>query len=76
MNAANPAANDYLQQLHTLGAPATNAWALVNNVVSREALTLAVNDVFLLCAVMFFLMIPIIWIARPPFGNAGPGAAH
>jgi DHA2 family multidrug resistance protein len=76
MTAANPMANDYLQQLHTLGASATRAWAFVDGVVTREALTLAVNDVFLLCAALFFLMIPIIWIAKPPFGNAGPSAAH
>jgi DHA2 family multidrug resistance protein len=76
MNAASPMATDYLQQLRALGATDTHAWSLVNNVVTREALTLAVNDVFLLCAVLFFLMIPVIWIARPPFGNAGPGAAH
>ena len=76
MNAANPMATDYLQQLHTLGAPPLVGWSLVNTVVSREALTLAVNDVFLLCAVMFFAMIPIIWIAKPPFGNAAASAAH
>jgi DHA2 family multidrug resistance protein len=76
MTAASPMATDYLQQLHTLGASTTRAWWLVDNLVTREALTLAVNDVFLLCAVLFFAMIPIIWIAKPPFGNAGPGAAH
>jgi len=76
MNAANPAATSYLDTLHTLGASAGNAWSLVNTVVSREALTLAVNDVFLLCAIMFFAMIPIIWIAKPPFGNAAAAAAH
>jgi len=69
-------ATDYLQQLHTLGASPGTAWSLVNSVVSREALTLAVNDVFLLCAIMFFAMIPIIWIAKPPFGNAAAATAH
>ena len=76
MNAANPAATGYLDTLHALGASAGNAWSLVNGVVTREALTLAVNDVFLLCAIMFFAMIPIIWIAKPPFGNAAAAAPH
>jgi DHA2 family multidrug resistance protein len=49
---------------------------VIENVVTREALTLAVNDVFLLCALLFFLMIPIVWLAKPPFGNAGAAVAH
>jgi DHA2 family multidrug resistance protein len=76
MTVASPMATDYLQQLHALGATDTRAWSLVNNVVTREALTLAVNDVFLLCAILFFAMIPVIWLAKPPFGNAGAAAVH
>ena len=76
MNTANSAATDYLQQLHALGASTPRAWSLVESLVQREALTLAVNDVFLLCAALFFLMIPIIWIAKPPFGSAGAATVH
>jgi len=25
---------------------------------------------------MFFAMIPVIWISKPPFGNAGAATAH
>ena len=72
----SPATQSYLGQLHAFGASAERAWALIDGIVNREALTLAVNDVFLLCAVLFFAMIPIVWLARPPFGNAGAAAAH
>jgi MFS transporter, DHA2 family, multidrug resistance protein len=49
---------------------------MIDVIVNREALTLAVNDVFLLYAALFVVMIPIVWMARPPFGNVGPAAAH
>jgi DHA2 family multidrug resistance protein len=49
---------------------------MLDNVVSHEALTLAVNDVFLGCAILFALLIPVIWLARPPFGSAGAEAVH
>ncbi len=76
LDASNPAATNYMDQLHALGANAQHAWAIIDRVVERESLTLAVNDVFLLCAVLFFAMIPIIWFAKPPFGNAGAAAVH
>ena len=48
----------------------------MDGIVTRQALTLAVNDVFLLCTVMFLAMIPVIWFAKPPFGNVGSAPGH
>ena len=48
----------------------------IEDIVNREALTLAVNDVFLLYAALFVVMIPIVWLARPPFGNVAATASH
>jgi len=76
LNAASPATQSYLDQLHGFGASAQRAWTVIDGVVTREALTLGVNDVFLMCAVLFFAMIPIIWLAKPPFGNDGAATAH
>jgi DHA2 family multidrug resistance protein len=73
---ASPATQSYLDHLQAMGASASRAWALIDGVVTRESLTLAVNDVFLLCAALFLLMIPVIWMARPPFGNAGAVNVH
>jgi MFS transporter, DHA2 family, multidrug resistance protein len=66
----------YLDTLQHLGATTTRAWSVIEGVVTREALTSAVDDVFLLCAILFFAMIPVIWFAKPPFGNAGAANAH
>ena len=73
VNSASPATQQFLNGLSHAG----NAkWPAIEGIVNREALTLAVNDVFLLYAGLFIVMIPIVWLARPPFGNVGPGAAH
>jgi DHA2 family multidrug resistance protein len=76
VNAVNPATQQFLGGLGAAGAQGDAPWAVIEGIVSREALTLAVNDVFLLYAALFVVMIPIVWLAKPPFGNVGPGAAH
>jgi DHA2 family multidrug resistance protein len=35
-----------------------------------------VNDVYLVCAVLFLALIPILWLAKPPFGNADGAVGH
>jgi MFS transporter, DHA2 family, multidrug resistance protein len=76
LNATNTATQQFVDGFHAIGAGGNAAWALVDGIVNREAFTLAVNDVFLLFAGLFVVMIPVVWIARPPFGNVGAGAAH
>ena len=76
LNSASPAAMGYLDGLGALGGPATRAWSIVEALVTRQALTLAVNDVFLLCTAIFLVMIPVVWLAKPPFGNVAAGPGH
>ena len=73
--AAAPATG-FLQQLAHGGFSPTQALSVVDGLITREALTLAVNDVYLVCAVMFVALIPLLWLARPPFGNASGAAGH
>ena len=73
-NASQPATH-ILSQLTHAGNSQPQALGIVNQLVNREALTLAVNDIFLLCAVLFIVLIPVIWLAKPPFGSAG-GPGH
>ena len=72
LNGASHAANAYVQGL---GGDARD-WQVVEALVTRQSLTLAVNDVFLGCAIMFVAMIPLVWLARPPFGNVAAGPGH
>ncbi len=73
---SNPAAVDYLDHLHALGLQGQRGWAVLDGIVTRDALTLGVNDVFWGCMILFIALIPLIWLARPPFGGAGPEAMH
>lgn len=72
---SHPAATQFLGDLAHRGMPQTQSLGLIDQLVNREALTLAVNDVFWACAVLFVLLIPILWFAKPPFGSAG-GMGH
>ncbi len=72
----NNASSATQQFLHGLSPIGNAAWPVIEGIVNREALTQSVNDVFLLFAGLFLAMIPVVWLARPPFGNVGPGAAH
>jgi DHA2 family multidrug resistance protein len=73
---ANPAANAFLNTLAPLTGNSHQTLGIVNNIVSREAATLAVNNVFLGCAVLFIAVIPLMWLARPPFEGAQGAVPH
>jgi MFS transporter, DHA2 family, multidrug resistance protein len=68
-----PASNQYIQHLSQLPLSATQRLGYIDQIVNREGLTLAVNDVFYLCAILFVLLIPVLWFSRPPFGTGGAG---
>jgi len=72
---ASQPATQIVGQLTHGGLRQTQALGVVDQLVNKEALTLAVNDIFLLCAILFIVLIPVIWLAKPPFGSAG-GPAH
>lgn len=76
LTSASAATTDYIHGLSALGVAPARAWGIVEALVTRQALTLAVNDVFLFCTLLFVAMIPIVWLAKPPFGNVEAGTGH
>jgi DHA2 family multidrug resistance protein len=66
----------FQQTLTGRGMNGTAAAAFTDRLVQQQAMTLAVSDVFYLLAVMFLVLIPFVWFARPPFGAPGSGSAH
>ncbi|TAL72482.1 MAG: DHA2 family efflux MFS transporter permease subunit [Rhodanobacter sp.] len=72
----HPAATGFLQGLTQHGMPQQQSLGLIDQLIQRESLTLGVNDVFYGCAILFLLLIPILWFARPPFGSAGGAVGH
>ncbi|WP_109125934.1 DHA2 family efflux MFS transporter permease subunit [Dyella sp. C11] len=76
VNSASQPATQIIGQLTHAGNGQQQALGIVDQLVNREALTLAVNDIFLLCAILFIVLIPVIWLAKPPFGSAGGAVGH
>jgi DHA2 family multidrug resistance protein len=57
----------YQSRLGSLGLNGTGALQYVEGVVSSQASTMAVNDVFFGLGCVFILLVPFTWLARPPF---------
>lgn len=68
-------AADYVDALGRAGLQPEAALRQFNTTVDAQSLMMATNDVFLTSAVVFFAMILLVWLTRPPF-NASAGAGH
>ena len=55
----------------------TNAQSLerVNRIIDAQAFSMSANDVFFVSAILFVLLIGVIWLARPVKGGGAAGAA-
>jgi DHA2 family multidrug resistance protein len=76
ISADHPAATQFIGRLTHAGLSHKQSLGLIDQLLTREALTLAVNDVFWACAILFVLLIPVLWFAKPPFGSAGGAVGH
>jgi DHA2 family multidrug resistance protein len=66
----------YQADLGGRGVQGINSFQYVSRLIDAQAATLAVSDVFVALACMFFMLIPLVWLARPPFAAGRGGAAH
>jgi len=62
----------YQSQLANHGITGRGASAYVDLLISNQASTLGVNDVFNMLGCMFLVLIPFVWFAKPPFGARAP----
>lgn len=67
---------DYLDQLSRLRLPELPSLAVIDRELTRQADTLALNDVFWLFGILFLLIIGAVWLAKPPFGSAAAEGGH
>jgi len=73
INAGNGTAVGILQGLQSSGMDSTQALAQVNRLIDQQAFMLAANDVFYASAILFLLLIPLVWLAHAP--KKGDGGA-
>ena len=61
----------YQAQLAEQGLPAGLNFAYIERIIGQQASTLGANDVFYMLSILYIVMIPFLWFAKPPFGAAG-----
>jgi MFS transporter, DHA2 family, multidrug resistance protein len=69
-----------LQQMYatlqnTLGMSQSQSTALIERNLNAQASMIGINDIFWISAVIFLLIIPLIWIIKPVKGGAGSAEA-
>ncbi|MEP6884446.1 MAG: DHA2 family efflux MFS transporter permease subunit [Gammaproteobacteria bacterium] len=67
---------EYQAELGSHSVSGTGALQYVEHVVTTQAMTLGVNDVFHVLGWSYIILIPFIWLAKPPFKARGADAAH
>ena len=75
----SPAWQDYQAQLANQGITGDAAYAATARVLEGQSLTMGANDVFLILAAIVILLVPLVWLAKPPFravGTGGGGASR
>jgi MFS transporter, DHA2 family, multidrug resistance protein len=70
VNQGSQAANGALSGLVGAGMTSEQALAQVNRLVDQQAFMLAANDMFYISALMFLLLIPLVWLSRPQVARA------
>ncbi|RZL65565.1 MAG: DHA2 family efflux MFS transporter permease subunit [Variovorax sp.] len=75
VTAGNPAAQSAIAGFTASGLSPTQALAQINRLIDQQAFMLASNDIFYASALLFLVLIPLVWLARPAKGGAGSDAA-
>ncbi|MCC7461105.1 MAG: DHA2 family efflux MFS transporter permease subunit [Gammaproteobacteria bacterium] len=74
VNPAAPGWTSLQGPLTQIGMPESAIHAIAESTVAQQASTLAINDTYLVYAILIVSLIPVLWLARPPF-QPPPGAA-
>jgi len=65
------------QALQAVGVTGQAGNGLLEQLINQQAYQISFNEVFHMLGWVFFGLILVVWLARPPFGaKAGPGADH
>jgi DHA2 family multidrug resistance protein len=75
INQGNNAATSAMAGLTGSGFSADQVLGQINRIVDQQAYMLATNDIFYASAILFLLLIPLVWLAKPQKGGAGGDAA-
>ena len=71
-----PQTAEFSERLGAAGMPPDQVHAVLERILAGQANMLATNDVFWLSACLLIILIPVIWLARPPFGRPSVAAGE
>ncbi|SUA20534.1 multidrug resistance translocase [Neisseria gonorrhoeae] len=46
---------------------------IINNTITQQGFIIGSNEIFLAGSILFIVLIPIVWLAKPPFHSGGGG---
>jgi DHA2 family multidrug resistance protein len=75
VNPGSVATNSALSGLASAGLTPEQALGTINRLVDQQASMLAANDVFYASALIFLLLIPLVYLTRPAQAGAAAGGA-
>ena len=75
INSGSPAASQYIQGLQGSGLTMDQVMAAINRTIDVQAYMLSANDIFYASALLFIVMIPVVWLARPVKASKAAAAA-
>ncbi|MDH6593735.1 DHA2 family multidrug resistance protein [Variovorax sp. TBS-050B] len=75
VNQGNAAATSAMSGLASSGLSSEQVLGQINRLVDQQSFMLATNDIFYASALLFLLLIPLVWLAKPQRGGAGGDAA-
>jgi DHA2 family multidrug resistance protein len=62
---SNPAFSQAVQAMQAQGMSEQGAWAVIERSLSVQAGTLGATDIFYMSAILFILLIGLVWMTRP-----------
>jgi DHA2 family multidrug resistance protein len=75
VSATSPAAQSTLAGLAASGFSPEQALGQINRLADQQAFTMAATDLFWLSAVLFLVLVPVVWLSRPQASAGGAEAA-
>jgi DHA2 family multidrug resistance protein len=74
ITAFNPLAGQALAEVQARGFSAEQGYGMIERLIGTQAYAMAIVDMCWIAAWIFLALIPLLWIARPPFGQAAAAA--
>ncbi len=70
-----PAFDAAMAGLHSKGMTQAQSATVINNLINQQAFTMSAADIFYASAILFLVLIGLVWFARPKKAGAGASVA-